>query len=270
MRILRIRPGFQADHSSSSYLFYAVDRPVRAKGQQVAHRFSSRAEVDEHTARYHKWGERELSWDTYKALLTEHYDVMASESYDWWTLMIAVPKTADMQSLLAPFQDARGYDDLGIDVEDYGRRLVINVYCMFDYGGPLFEFSYDEDSLEQLVEMLAEIRGEILQDNVSFLQAVASYYGADEDEEEEPADSQELAGSARRGAADLSKAELQQECTSRGIDFRKSWTKDQLRAALRAAGQGPAPVKSAGRGAKGRPAKLSPAARNIVASLDRP
>ena len=44
MRILRIRHGFQADHSSSSYLFYAVDKPVSAKGQQVAHRFSSRAE----------------------------------------------------------------------------------------------------------------------------------------------------------------------------------------------------------------------------------
>jgi hypothetical protein len=42
MRILRIRHGFQVDHSSSSYLFYAVDHPVSAAGQKVAHRFSSR------------------------------------------------------------------------------------------------------------------------------------------------------------------------------------------------------------------------------------
>src|SRR5436190_11551252 len=77
MRILRIRPGFQADHSSSSYLFYAVDRPVSAAGQRVAHRFSSRADVDEQFARYQKWGESELSSDAYKALLGEHYDVMA-------------------------------------------------------------------------------------------------------------------------------------------------------------------------------------------------
>ncbi len=87
MRILRIRPGFQADHSSSSYLFYAVDRPVGAAGQRVAHRFSSRAEVDEQFARYQKWGESELSSDAYRALLGEHYDVMASESYDSWTLI---------------------------------------------------------------------------------------------------------------------------------------------------------------------------------------
>ena len=52
MRILRVRRGFQADHSSSSYLFYAADRPVSDKGQRVAHRFSSRADVDERSARY--------------------------------------------------------------------------------------------------------------------------------------------------------------------------------------------------------------------------
>jgi hypothetical protein len=56
MRILRIRPGFQADHSSSSYLFYAADHPVPEKGRKIAHRYSSRAEVDDRTARYLKWG----------------------------------------------------------------------------------------------------------------------------------------------------------------------------------------------------------------------
>src|SRR5262249_12607310 len=76
MRILRIRHGFQADHSSSSYLFYAIDQPVSAAGQRVAHRFSSRAEVDEQFARYQKWGESELSSNSFPALLGEHYDVM--------------------------------------------------------------------------------------------------------------------------------------------------------------------------------------------------
>ena len=60
MRILRVRHGFQADHSSSSYLFYAVDHEVSEKGQEIASRFSSSAEVDEHSARYLKWGESEL------------------------------------------------------------------------------------------------------------------------------------------------------------------------------------------------------------------
>src|SRR3954454_3286546 len=95
MQILRVRRGFQADHSSSSYLFYAVDHPVSAAGQKVAHRYSSYAEVDEHYARYVKWGERELPPEAFPALLDEHYDVMVEESYGWWTLMIAVPKTPE-------------------------------------------------------------------------------------------------------------------------------------------------------------------------------
>jgi hypothetical protein len=118
MRILRLRRGFQADHSSSSYLFYAADQPVGPEGQAIAHRFSSRAEVGKRTARYVKWGESELSYSAYKALLEKHYDVMVSESYSWWSLLIAVPKTAEMQRLLAPFYDARGCDDLGLSVED--------------------------------------------------------------------------------------------------------------------------------------------------------
>src|SRR5207302_4047134 len=84
MRILRVRRGFQADHSSSSYLFYAVDHEVSKAGQAIANRFSSRAEVDEQYARYVKWGESELSSGAFEALLDEHYDVMVEESYSWW------------------------------------------------------------------------------------------------------------------------------------------------------------------------------------------
>ena len=125
MRILRVRRGFQADHSSSSYLFYAVDHPVSAEGRAVAHRYSSRAEVHDRTVRYHKWGESSLDSRAYEALLGAHYDVMVSESYDWWTLMLALPKTPQMQALLAPFTEARGYDDQGVEIEDYGKRLVV-------------------------------------------------------------------------------------------------------------------------------------------------
>ena len=93
MRILRVRRGFQADHSSSSYLFYAVDAPVSTEGRAVACRYSSRAEVHDRTVRYQKWGDSDLNSQAYEALLGSHYDVMVSESYDWWTLMIALPRT---------------------------------------------------------------------------------------------------------------------------------------------------------------------------------
>src|SRR5262249_52401033 len=152
MRILRVRRGFQADHSSSSYLFYAVDRPVSAKGQAVAHRFSSRADVDEYSARYQKWGESELSSQAFKALLSEHYDVMVSESYDDWTLMMALPKIPQMQQLLEPFHDVEGDGFQRMTVHDYGRRLVVDLFCTFNEDGPWLsphrdEFEYLTDKL---------------------------------------------------------------------------------------------------------------------------
>jgi hypothetical protein len=264
MRILRSRPGFQADHSSSSYLFYAVDGKVSAAGQRVAHRFSSRADVDEQFARYLKWGESSLSPDAFPALLGEHYDVMASESYDSWNLMIAVPKTPQMTALLRPFHDLEDGEFVRLDVHDYGKRLAIEVFCEFDYEGPLWE--YDEDSLETLVEVLATIRTEIMQGDVSFLQAVADYYGAgmEEGEEEEGAEAEPP---PPEPPAEWTKDQLQQECARRGIPCRKSWTKDQLRRALT-----PAPPTAVSRSRTapargGKPPRLSRAARQIVDSL---
>ena len=164
MRILRVRLGFQADHSSSSYLFYAVDRPVSAAGQAIAHRYSSRAEVDEHYARYIKWGESSLATEAFEALLDEHYDVMAEESYGWWTLMIAVPKTPEMKEALAEFRDARGDNDQGVDVQEYRKRMAVTIYCQFEGEGvDLMDGDYDRDIHEILVELLAKIRAELIE-----------------------------------------------------------------------------------------------------------
>jgi hypothetical protein len=249
MRILRSRTGFQADHSSSSYLFYAADREVSEEGQKVAHRFSSRAEVDEQYAYYHKYGESELSDKAFPALLGEHYDVMASESYDSWHLMIAVPKMPEMEKLLAPFSSLDDGEFERISVADYGKRLVVDLYCHFPEGSPGGE---SDDDFENLVELLAVIRKEIMKGDVSFLQAVADFYEADEeqDEDEEEAPETEV-------PANWTKAELQQECTRRGIEFAKSWTKEQLREAL----------ASPRAGKVGKPGKLSKAARSIVDCL---
>jgi hypothetical protein len=262
MRILRVRPGFQADHSSSSYVFYAVDQPVSAAGQRIARQFSSRADVDEQFARYQKWGDSSLSSSAFAALLGEHYDVMASESYDSWTLMIAVPKTPQMQQLLQPFHDLDDGEFVRLDVHDYRKRLAIEVFCEFDYEGPLW--SSHEDTFEELVERLAEIRKEIMRGDVSFLQAVADFYGDGADEDDEDV---EAARPSEQPPAEWSKAQLQEECARRGIAFPKSWTKGQLREALASAARAPV-SRSRPRLARGpKPAKLSRAAQQIVDSL---
>ncbi|HEX5271201.1 MAG TPA: hypothetical protein VFW33_11960, partial [Gemmataceae bacterium] len=247
----------------SSYLFYAVDQPVSGAGQRVAHRFSSRADVDEQFARYQKWGDYELSGEAYRALLGEHYDVMASESYDTWTLMIAVAKTPQMEQLLRPFHDLDDGEFVRLEVHDYRKRLAVEIHCEFDYEGALW--NHHDDSLETLVELLAEIRADIIRGDVSFLQAVADFYGTEADE---GADDEAEAGTAHEDPpADWGKARLQEECVRRGVAFRKSWTKDQLRQALASAGRAPLSRSRPPRGST--PVKLSRAARQIVDSLTR-
>ncbi len=265
MRILRIRRGFQADHSSSSYLFYAVDNPVSAAGQAIANRYSSSAEVDEHYARYVKWGERELDPKAFEALLDEHYDVMAEESYGWWTLMIAVPKTPEIKEALAEFRDARGDNDLGVVVEEYRKRMAVSIYCQFvDEGVNFFDGDYDSDLNEILVELLAEVRADLLAGNTAFLSAVVEFYHAfDEDEEDEDEPSEGRDESTAANLDEMSKAELQEECDRRGIEHKKSWTKAQLLAALAAE----RPARPRAKPGKGR-SKLSRAARTIVNQLE--
>ena len=84
---------------------------------------------------------------------------MAEESYGWWTLMIAVPKSAAMKAALAEFVDARGDDDQGVDIQEYRKRMAVTVYCHFEGDGVEFlegDF-YDSDIHEKLVGLLAEV-----------------------------------------------------------------------------------------------------------------
>jgi hypothetical protein len=268
MRILRVRRGFQADHSSSSYLFYAVDHPVSAAGQAIANRYSSSAEVDEYYARYVKWGESSLSSEAFPTLLDEHYDVMAEESYSWWTLMIAVPKTPEMKEAVAEFRDARGDNDQGIEIVEYRKRIAITIYCQFEGEGVEFlDGDYDSDIHEILVGLLAKVRADLLAGDTSFLSAVAEFYHAfDEDEEDEDDEDESSDGRDDSPAADLdemSKAELQEECDRRRIEYKKSWTKTQLRAALDEKPR----ARARGQSKKARP-KLSRAAQTIVSQLE--
>lgn len=227
MQILRVRHGFQADHSSSSYLFYAADKPVSRQGQQLAHRYSSRAEVDNRSARYQKWGDATLSEGAYKALLAEHYDVMVSESYDWWTFIITVPQTPKTKPLPSRYADARCYEDLGVDVAEFGSRWAISIYCVLDYDLLAPDRAID-DSFEYLTRLLTAIRKEIIAGDFSFLDAVVQFYTT---EDEEPLSDGQDDSSAKLSPS-LTKAQLQAECQRRGIEVRPSWSKDRLRAAL--------------------------------------
>jgi hypothetical protein len=151
---------------------------------------------------------------------------MVSESYDWWTFMIAVPQTAKTKRLPTRYSDARGYDDLGVDVEKYGTRWAISIYCVLDYN-ELAPYDDEDDPFESLVKLLAAIRKEIMNGDFSLLDAIVEFYAGDDDQLQ-----QEEQTSPTWHDQSLSKAQLQAECQRRGIAVRKTWTKDRLRTAL--------------------------------------
>lgn len=143
------------------------------------------------------------------------------------------------------------------------------------YDGSLFEGR--GDTFQTLVKLLAKIREEIIQGNVSFLQAVMDFYGAseDEDEDEDEAEASEEEPEAEEEASvqqqqpwHLTIPQLQAECKRRGITYSKSWPKQRLIDALCL----PAPSAPAKPGrpqaSSAKAPKLSSAARKIVDSLE--
>jgi hypothetical protein len=179
---------------------------------------------------------------------------MVSESYDWWTFRIAVPQTARTKPLPTRYSDARGYDDLGVDVEKYGTRWAISIYCVLDYN-ELAPDDDEDDPFKYLVKLLVVIRKEIVEGNFSLLDAVINFYSDDEEQVQE--DEQPLP--AWRDQS-MTKAELQAECQRRGITVRKTWTKEQLRDALEMQRGGQKRRRTKG---------LSKAAQQLLDCLDR-
>jgi hypothetical protein len=204
MRILSVRRGFLADHSSTSYEFLAIKKPLGAKARAAVSRLSSRAQP---TARrvsfiYHAEGyDLPGGWEP---LLFKYYDVMYSESYDWWTFAVAFDTTN--KSLISKLKKYAFYgtDDLGVSVQQKQGRVIVTISCMLDAsalsGGGWEEPYYDEDEDEEddlvddgvvatddsLLDLLARLRSCLMRGECEPLYAVWEEYGSEEDDDEAP------------------------------------------------------------------------------------
>jgi hypothetical protein len=178
MKILSIRKGFQADHSSTSYEFFAVDRPLTASERKNVSSLSSRAMPTKHRVSfiYHgDWSDLPGGWEP---LVEQYYDVMYSESYDWWTLAMAFDTDQKTINQISVSQYS-GINDMGVQVYVKGNRVVVWIHCRMDPGIFMDENGYgyyghnddwdDEDDLEEedevdvksddsLLDLLAENR----------------------------------------------------------------------------------------------------------------
>lgn len=180
MRILSVRRAFEADHSSSSYEFFTFDRLTTEQREAVQ---SLTGESPRRHLRFHYWGDwQDIPSDWPDKLLTLGYDVLISESYDWWAAHLSLPHEPALLERLVPYECES--DSNGFDVRLVAERLILYFGMHLDYGAVYDEWG--EDTFEGLADLFATVRDELLRGDLSAPWAVHETYGGYADVEPEP------------------------------------------------------------------------------------
>ena len=195
MKIISVRKGFASDHSSTSYEFLAVDKPLSKSARATVASLSSRTHP---TARRVSFTYNAEGYDLpggWHDLMLHHYDVMYSESYDWWLLAMAFDAPEKLQQAAAEYE-FDGYDDQGVEVTIDGNRVIVEIHCRLDLG-MAYAYDYDEgyydededdddiDTNDYLLSLLVQIREQLIQGDFRALYEVWNVYGWEDDEEDD-------------------------------------------------------------------------------------
>jgi len=153
MRILSVRKGFQADHSSTSYEFLSIDRTLEQAERKAVARLSSRARPTKRRASFIYHGDFNDLPGGWEPLMKKYYDVMYLESYDWWTLVFAFNTSQKAIDEIKKY-DFSGSDDLGVTVDSKGDRAIISIYCrlnaeMVCFNDGVCDNYYEEEEEEE-------------------------------------------------------------------------------------------------------------------------
>lgn len=210
MRIISVRRGFASDHSSTSYEFLAVDRQLTKAERAEVSKLSSRANV---TARRADFVYNVDGYDIpggWDSLMARYYDVMYSESYDWWTLAMAFNAEPGKYEELCQYEFS-GVDDLGVYISKDEHRVIVTISCRIDMrmAHGYNDYYNDEDDGDEceesdagaggmvvvtdddLLDLLVKIRKQIIDGDYRTLYAVWEMYGASEDEDDENEDEED-------------------------------------------------------------------------------
>jgi hypothetical protein len=180
MRILSVRRSFEADHSSSSYEFFAFDRLTPEQREAVQ---SLTGESPRRHLRFHYWGDwQDIPSDWPDKLLTLGYDVLVSESYDWWSVYLSLPHDATLMGRLRVYECES--DGNGFNTSVARERMILYFGMQLDYGAAYDEFG--EDPFEGLADLFANVRDELLQGDLSAVWAVYETYCGGGDDDAEP------------------------------------------------------------------------------------
>jgi len=198
MEILSVRRGFASDHSSTSYEFLAVDKPLGKKERSDVSQLSSRANPSARRVdfTYHVDGyDIPGGWEK---LMTQYYDVMYREEYSWWTLAIAFDADDKRYKEISAYE-FDGSDNLGIRVTKSGKRIIIEIHCVVEVGVRWDKDYYNDDYEDEdddtedegvaiatgdhILDTLTPIRQQVINGDYRALYAVWEVYGLEDDED---------------------------------------------------------------------------------------
>jgi hypothetical protein len=160
MRILSLRRGFDADHSSSTYEFFARDRltPEQCEAVQDLTGESPRRHLH-----FHYWGDRSLP-------------------SGWQDKLLTLGQDPDLLERLGQYEcDSDGN---GFGVRLVGERMVLDFGMQLDYGA-MYDMS-GEDPFEGLADLFEAVREELLANDLSAVWAMYETYGGYGDVEPDP------------------------------------------------------------------------------------
>ncbi len=205
MKIISVRRGFTSDHSSTSYEFLAADKPLGAAARAAVSRLSRRANPTGRRVSFIYHAEGYSLPGGWEPLMREYYDVMYSESYDWWTFALAFDASPEQRQAISQYE-FEGSDGLGVSVACHDDRVIVTVSCRVDAGAlprddryrGYDDYGEEEDEEEEeagerpafesengLLNLLARVRHQLMQGDYRPLYAVWEVYGWDEDEADE-------------------------------------------------------------------------------------
>jgi hypothetical protein len=197
LKIISVKNGFTPDHSSTSYEFLAMDRPLGKKEKAAVASLSRRANPTSRRVSfiYHVDGyDIPGGWMN---LLEKYYDVMYREDYDWWTLAIAFNTSPEQMAELKRYEFC-DEDDLGVEISESGNRAIVVINCRIDLScvkennDDYYENGEEDDeedgpvagfgSENELLNLLGQVRAQLIAGDYRALYAVWQKYETGEDE----------------------------------------------------------------------------------------
>jgi len=188
MKIISIRHGFECDHSSSNYEFFSSERPLTEAERKAVSGYSSRSRPGTRKATFQYHGDwADLPSGAEEDLLTNYFDILVSESYDWWHFAIAFDYDKKLFDNLKKYE-CEGSDDTGLVVEKMDNRIVLHIYCQIEYepfSPGQFPTGIEEEEedqsrvevdFEEFRNLLINLKREIIKGDFSSLHAVAEFY----------------------------------------------------------------------------------------------